>query len=76
MTSDSNEDRSLRQIELEVLEEGREWMRRRLEQKIQQEATRQGGAFPPERQKDSASAKAVDESANRRRAGKARGMAR
>ena len=42
-----NGDRSLREIELEVLEEGREWTRRRLEQKLQEEANRQGGVFPP-----------------------------
>jgi hypothetical protein len=28
---------SLREIQLEVLEEGREWMRQRLEQKLQEE---------------------------------------
>jgi len=47
MNSDKPAVRSLRDIELEVLEEGREWMRRRLEQRLQQEADRQGGVFPP-----------------------------
>ena len=36
----------MREIELEVLEEGREWTRRRLEHRLQQEADRQGGVFP------------------------------
>jgi len=47
MTSDNNRARSLREIELETLEEGREWTRQRLEQKLQAEADRQGGVFPP-----------------------------
>ena len=76
MTSDSNKGRSLREIELEVLEEGREWTRRRLEQRLQEEANRQGGVFPPEPKKGSAPAKAVDGSAKRRRLGKAKGVAR
>ena len=76
MTSDSNKGRSLREIELEVLEEGREWTRRRLEQKLQEEANRQGGIFPPEQQKDSPPAKAVAGSAKRRRARRTRSVAR
>jgi hypothetical protein len=59
--------RSLREIELEVLEEGQEWMRQRLEQKLQEEANRQGGVFPPQQSEGSAPAKAVDKSAKRRR---------
>ena len=76
MTSDSNEGRSLRDIELEVLEEGREWTRRRLEQKLQEEVNRRGGVFPPQQPKSAASAPAMDESAKRRRAREARGVAR
>ena len=76
MTSDSNTGRSLRDIELEVLEEGREWMRRRLEQKLQEEVNRQGGVFPPQPPKGSAPAKAVDESAKRGRSREAGGVAR
>ena len=71
MNSENGKDRSLREIELEVLEEGREWMRRRLEQRLQEEADRQGGVFPPQRKKGSPPAKAVDGIANRGRAGKA-----
>ena len=53
MNSENEPVRSLREIEMEVLEEGREWTRRRLEQKLQEEATRHGGVFPPQRKKGS-----------------------
>ena len=46
MDSDNNVGGSLQEIELEVLEEGREWMRRRLEQKLQEEAPAKAGFFP------------------------------
>lgn len=61
--------RSLREIELEVLGEGQEWMRQRLEQKLQEEANRQGGVFPPQSTKSSPPAKAMDKPAKRRRHG-------
>ena len=67
MDSDQKAPRSLRDIELEVLAEGREWTRRRLEQKLQEEADRQGGVFPPQRSKVTASSKSTDASAQRRR---------
>ena len=76
MNSESNRGRSLREIELEVLEEGREWTRRRLEQKLQEEANRQGGVFPPQRKKGASSTKADDGTANRGGAGKAKSVAR
>ena len=76
MTSDNDRPRSLRDIEMEVLEEGREWTRRRLEQKLQEEANRQGGVFPPQRPEGSSPAKAADGVANRSRAGKTKGVAR
>jgi hypothetical protein len=76
MTSDANTGRSLRDIELEVLEEGREWTRRRLEQRLQEEADRQGGIFPPQHEKGTSPAKAVDGTANRRRFGKTKRVAR
>ena len=50
----------MREIELEVLDEGREWTRQRLEQRLQQEADRQGGVFPPQRTKGASSAKRED----------------
>lgn len=65
MNLDNNKQpRSLRELEAEVLEEGREWMRQRLEQKLQQEAIRQGGVFPPQRKKGPASSGAKDASAD------------
>jgi hypothetical protein len=67
--------RSLRDIELEVLEEGREWTRRRLEQRLQQEADRQGGVFPPQRSKGPSPTKGGDESTHGRRRGKSGGLA-
>jgi hypothetical protein len=66
MTSDKRESKTLREIELEVLEEGREWTRRRLEQRLQQEADRQGGVFPPQRSKGTSSAKGADATSHRR----------
>jgi len=41
--------------------------RQRLEQKLQEEATRQGGVFPPQHKKGVASARRADASAHRRR---------
>ena len=76
MNSDKAAVRSLRDIELEVLEEGREWTRRRLEQRLQQEADRQGGVFPPQRPKGTSPAKRGDETAHRRRDDKGGGLAR
>jgi hypothetical protein len=38
---------TLTQMEEEVLAEGREWMRQRLEQKLQQQADRIGQSFSP-----------------------------
>ena len=39
----------LAEAEMEVLEEGREWMRRRLQEKLQKRADRQGSISPPQR---------------------------
>jgi hypothetical protein len=38
----------LAEVEMETLEEGREWTRRRLERKLQAMAERQGAISPPE----------------------------
>jgi hypothetical protein len=62
-----NAPRSLREIEMEVLAEGREWTRRRLEERLQQEADRLGGVFPPQRSQGQASASRTDARAHRRR---------
>ena len=75
MNSDQPAARSLRDIELEVLEEGREWTRRRLEQRLQQEADRQGGVFPPQRSSGTSPAKRGDESAHGRGRGKSGDLA-
>jgi len=75
MNSDKPAARSLRDIELEVLEEGREWTRRRLEQRLQQEADRQGGVFPPQRSKGTSPTKRGDESTHGRRRGNNGGLA-
>jgi len=70
MNSEKPTARSLREIELEVLEEGREWTRRRLEQRLQAEADRCGGVFPPERTPGAASAEGDDASADGGRPGR------
>jgi hypothetical protein len=67
---------SLREMELEVEAEGREWMRRRLEEKMQEQANRHGGVFPPERKKGVASAARDHAFAQRVRRGGSRGVAR
>ncbi len=76
MSSELDRPRSLREMELEVEAEGREWMRRRLEEKLQAEATRQGGVFPPKRAQGVASAPAEPASAHGLRPGRAAGVAR
>lgn len=59
--------RSLREIEDEVLAEGQEWMRQRLQQKLQQEADRTGRVFPPEPTPPSPRPRADHAPAHRRR---------
>lgn len=67
MNSEHEQPRSLREIELAVEAEGREWTRQRLEQELQKEADQHGGVFPPQRATGSASAKAQASPAQRRR---------
>jgi hypothetical protein len=67
MNSEHRPPRSLREIELTVEAEGREWMRQRLQQELQKEADLHGGVFPPERPTGGASAKARDAAASRPR---------
>ena len=50
----------LAEAELEVLEEGREWMRRRLEKKLQRLADAEGDFSPLERQARDTRAPAPD----------------
>lgn len=56
--------RSLREIEMEVMAEGREWTRQRLQQRLQEEADRHGGVFPPEQKPGGASAQSSDADAD------------
>lgn len=56
--------RSLAEIEEEVLAEGQEWMRQRLEQKLQEQATEIGAPFPPRQPSAGASAKASTDAAH------------
>jgi hypothetical protein len=75
MNSDKPAAQSLRDIELEVLEEGREWTRRRLEQRLQQEADRQGGVFPPQRPEGTSPPKRANEPTHGRGRSKSGGLA-
>ena len=56
--------RSLREIEEEVEAEGREWTRRRLQERLQEEAARSGEVFPPQRSEREASARPGDAAAD------------
>jgi hypothetical protein len=67
LNSEQNASRSLREIEMEVLAEGREWTRKRLEERLQQEADRLGGVFSPQRSEGKASPERTDAPADRRR---------
>jgi hypothetical protein len=57
MNSETSAGNSLRDMELEVEAEGREWMRRRLQEKLQAQVEQDGAIFPP-RGKKSAPSKA------------------
>src|SRR5438093_9049609 len=76
MNSDQDAPRSLREIEMEVMAEGREWMRQRLQQKLQQQADRHGGVFPPQRSPDAPPARKDDAFAHQRGRRRAPGVAR
>ena len=56
MSEQPKRKRTLREMELEVEAEGREWMRQRLEEKLQKEAERDGLIFPPQPKQGSAAA--------------------
>jgi hypothetical protein len=56
MNTEHERPRTLREIEMEVMAEGREWTRKRLQQRLQEEADRHGGVFPPEPKPGGASA--------------------
>ena len=69
MNTEQTRPRSLREIEMEVEAEGREWTRQRLQQRLQAEADRHGEVFPPQRAAAGASAHSSDATAHRRRGG-------
>ena len=59
----------LAEVELETLEEGREWMRRRMEQKLRRLADRQGAISPPQRPAAAEGGEGVDRAADDGRKG-------
>ena len=65
MKPETTRPRSLREMELEVEAEGREWTRQRLEQRLQAEADRHGEVFPPQRSAAGASAHPSDAATHR-----------
>jgi hypothetical protein len=65
--SEAGECRSLREIELEVEVEMREWGRKRLQEKLQEEADRHGRVFPPQRPPSAPGAPDCSAAAHRRR---------
>jgi len=67
---------SLREIEAEVLVEGQEWMRQRLQQKLQQQADQHGRIFPPQRPAALAQQSPTDAPAHQRRRGGTQRLAR
>jgi hypothetical protein len=69
MSEQPERKRTLREIELEVEAEGREWMRQRLEEKLQKEADRDGAIFPPQPKQGPASAPKGAALKDRRRPG-------
>ena len=75
MDSEASASKSLRELELEVEAEGREWMRRRLEEKLQGQVEQQGAIFPPQRAKSAPSKAAKDAAAHGLRRGHLKGVA-
>ena len=65
--SEAEECRSLREIELEVEAEMREWGRKRLQEKLQEQADRHGRVFPPQRTQSAPGAPDPSAAAHRRR---------
>jgi hypothetical protein len=76
MNSDTSAGNLLRDMELEVEAEGREWMRRRLQEKLQAHVEQQGAIFPPERAKSAASETRKDAVAHGLRRSRAQRVAR
>ncbi len=76
MDSEASASKSLRDLELEVEAEGREWMRQRLEQKLQAQIEQQGAIFPPQGTKSAPSKAAKDAVAHGVREGRLKRLAR
>jgi hypothetical protein len=75
MDSETSASKSLRDLELEVEAEGREWMRRRLEEKLQAQVEQQGAVFPPQRAKSAPPPAAKDAVAHGLWRGRLKGVA-
>jgi hypothetical protein len=67
MNQDSEREPTLGEIEEEVLAEGREWMRQRLQQKLQARADRISQSFSPRGAKAGASAEKKADAGEQRR---------
>lgn len=76
MKAETTRPRSLREIEMEVEAEGREWTRQRLQQRLQAEAGQHGEVFPPQRPAAGASAHPADATSHQRGDDQAPGSAR
>jgi hypothetical protein len=76
MNSDTSARNALRDMELEVEAEGREWMRQRLEQKLQAQVEAHGAVFPPEQSKSASAQTRNDAATHGLRRGHAKGVAR
>jgi hypothetical protein len=64
MNNEKKKFRSLAEMEEEVLAEGQEWMRQRLQQKLKEQAKEIGAPFPPREPSTGSSAKTNTDFAN------------
>ena len=76
MNSETSAPGTLRDMQLEVEVEGREWRRRRLGEKLQAQVGQHGAVFPPQRKKGAASAPGKEATAHGLWRGRAPGVAR
>jgi len=67
MNQASEREPTLEEIELGVLAEGREWMRRRLQQKLQERADRISQSFSPRESKAGATSEKKADTGQQRR---------
>jgi hypothetical protein len=66
MKTHETKELSLAQIEAEVMAEGREWTRKRMEERLQQLADTHGEVFPPKPKAGESPARATVSSGHRR----------